>query len=68
MLGIWDRLFGTWCEPAVGVVLTSDVPSVARTHDGVAAQFGLVAELAFRRGQAEESAHPQRVGSHTVDG
>jgi alkylglycerol monooxygenase len=45
MLGVWDRLFGTWLEPAKGDVLRADVPSICRTHDGVAAQFGLVAEL-----------------------
>jgi alkylglycerol monooxygenase len=51
MLGVWDRLFGTWLEPAKGDVLRADVPSICRTHDGVAAQFGLVAELgrALRR-------------------
>lgn len=46
MLGVWDRLFGTWLEPAKGDALRADVPSICRTHDGVSAQFGLVAELA----------------------
>jgi sterol desaturase/sphingolipid hydroxylase (fatty acid hydroxylase superfamily)/uncharacterized membrane protein len=46
MLGVWDRLFGTWLEPLAGERLRVDVPSICRTHDGVAAQWGLVAELA----------------------
>jgi sterol desaturase/sphingolipid hydroxylase (fatty acid hydroxylase superfamily) len=45
MLGIWDRLFGTWLPPAKGDVLSADAPSVCRTHDGVQSQFGLLAEL-----------------------
>lgn len=46
MLGIWDRLFGTWLEPEKGDALRADVPSIARTHNGVAAQWGLIVELA----------------------
>lgn len=46
MLGIWDRLLGTWLEPAVGEPLGADVPSISRTHDGVRTQWGLIAELA----------------------
>lgn len=46
MLGIWDRLFGTWLEPRAGEKLCADVPSIARTHDGVRTQWGLVRELA----------------------
>jgi sterol desaturase/sphingolipid hydroxylase (fatty acid hydroxylase superfamily) len=46
MLGIWDRLFGTWLEPRKDDTLRADVPSICRTHDGVTAQLGLVAELA----------------------
>jgi alkylglycerol monooxygenase len=51
MLGIWDRLFGTWLEPPPGDTLRTDVPSISRTHDGVAAQWSLIAELgrALRR-------------------
>jgi sterol desaturase/sphingolipid hydroxylase (fatty acid hydroxylase superfamily) len=45
MLGIWDRLFGTWLEPARGDVMRADVPSISRTHDGVRTQWGLIAEL-----------------------
>ncbi len=45
MLGIWDRLFGTWREPTSLDDLRADVPSIARTHDGVRTQWGLVAEL-----------------------
>jgi alkylglycerol monooxygenase len=45
MLGIWDRLLGTWHEPAPGEVLRADVPSISRTHDGVRTQWGLIAEL-----------------------
>jgi sterol desaturase/sphingolipid hydroxylase (fatty acid hydroxylase superfamily) len=45
MLGIWDRLFGTWLEPSRGDALRSDVPSICRTHDGVSAQLGLINEL-----------------------
>ena len=41
MLGIWDRLFGTWCEPAKGEALRADVPSICRTHDGVTTQWNL---------------------------
>ena len=48
MLGIWDRLFGTWKEPAPDTVLGADVPSISRTHDAVATQFGLIAELGRR--------------------
>ena len=46
MLGVWDRLFGTWLEPAPGEAWRADVPSISRTHDGVKAQWGLLAELA----------------------
>lgn len=46
MLGIWDRMFGTWLEPEKGFTLNADVPSICRTHDGVSAQWGLVRELA----------------------
>ncbi len=52
MLGIWDRMFGTWLEPARGDELHADVPSIARTHDGVRAQLGLVVELAREVGRA----------------
>jgi sterol desaturase/sphingolipid hydroxylase (fatty acid hydroxylase superfamily) len=52
MLGVWDRLFGTWLEPAPGTELVADVPTVCRTHDGVAAQFGLFAELGHQVGEA----------------
>lgn len=52
MLGIWDRLFGTWLEPPRGDELHDDVPSIARTHDGVRAQLGLVLELARVVGRA----------------
>jgi alkylglycerol monooxygenase len=45
MLGVWDRIFGTWCEPPKGEAMRADLPSVARTHDGVTAQWGLMAEL-----------------------
>jgi sterol desaturase/sphingolipid hydroxylase (fatty acid hydroxylase superfamily) len=45
MLGIWDRLFGTWLEPARGERLRSDLPTICRTHNGVEAQWGLVREL-----------------------
>ncbi len=45
MLGIWDRLFGTWMEPDPACVLRPDLPSISRTHDGVRAQWGLIAEL-----------------------
>lgn len=45
MLAIWDRMFGTWREPAREDVLHADVPSICRTHDGVSAQWGLVREL-----------------------
>ncbi|MBI5515149.1 MAG: sterol desaturase family protein [Deltaproteobacteria bacterium] len=48
MLAVWDRLLGTWSEPPAGEELRRDVPSVARTHDGVSAQWGLVVELAQR--------------------
>ncbi len=46
MLGIWDRMFGTWLEPPQDVTLRQDVASISRTHDGVSAQWGLVRELA----------------------
>lgn len=46
MLGIWDRLFGTWQEPKKGEALRLEVPSISRTHNGVAAQWSLIAELA----------------------
>ncbi len=46
MLGIWDRLFGTWLEPPPGDALRPDVPSISRTHNGVVAQWGLIRELA----------------------
>jgi sterol desaturase/sphingolipid hydroxylase (fatty acid hydroxylase superfamily) len=46
MLGIWDRIFGTWLEPSKGDELRADVPSICRTHDGVSAQLGLIVELA----------------------
>ncbi len=46
MLGVWDRLFGTWLEPPPGDTLHPDVPSISRTHDGVSAQWGLIRELA----------------------
>lgn len=46
MLGIWDRLLGTWLEPIPGEPIRSDVPSISRTHDGVRTQFGLIRELA----------------------
>jgi sterol desaturase/sphingolipid hydroxylase (fatty acid hydroxylase superfamily) len=53
MLGVWDRLFGTWLEPAPGDALRVDLPSICRTHNGVTAQWGLVAELArVMRGRA----------------
>lgn len=45
MLGVWDRLFGTWREPPPGDVLRADLPSISRTHNGVSAQWGLVLEL-----------------------
>ncbi len=45
MLGIWDRLFGTWLEPVRGEPLRADVPSISRTHDGVTAQWSLIAEF-----------------------
>ena len=51
MLGIWDRMFGTWLEPAPNEELHHDVPSIARTHDGVRTQWGLVAELAKTLGR-----------------
>ncbi len=46
MLGIWDRMFGTWLEPEPGEAMRRDVPSISRTHDGVTTQFTLVLELA----------------------
>lgn len=51
MLGIWDRLFGTWLEPPPGDTMRVDVPSISRTHDGVVAQWSLIRELgqALRR-------------------
>lgn len=45
MLGIWDRLFGTWREPPPGDTLRADLPSISRTHNGVSAQWGLILEL-----------------------
>jgi sterol desaturase/sphingolipid hydroxylase (fatty acid hydroxylase superfamily) len=45
MLGIWDRLFGTWLELPPGEPLRADLPSICRTHNGVRAQWGLVVEL-----------------------
>lgn len=45
MLGIWDRIFGTWKEPEKNFTLNADVPSISRTHDGVSAQWGLMREL-----------------------
>jgi sterol desaturase/sphingolipid hydroxylase (fatty acid hydroxylase superfamily) len=51
MLGIWDRLFGTWLEPSDE--LRADLPSISRTHDGVRAQWGLIVELARNVSAAE---------------
>lgn len=45
MLGVWDRLFGTWLLPEKGGSLHDDAPSICRTHNGVSAQFGLLIEL-----------------------
>ena len=45
MLGIWDRLFGTWLEPPPGDTLRADIPSISRMHDGVSTQLGLIREL-----------------------
>ncbi|MBI4345405.1 MAG: sterol desaturase family protein [Elusimicrobia bacterium] len=45
MFTFWDRLFGTYRPHDLSQPLKKDVPTVSRMHDGVAAQWSLMAEL-----------------------
>jgi sterol desaturase/sphingolipid hydroxylase (fatty acid hydroxylase superfamily) len=45
MLTVWDRLFGTYREPAPGEVLGAELPTICRMHDAVTAPWSLMGEL-----------------------
>lgn len=45
MFTFWDRLFGTYRPHDPAEPLRSDMPTICRMHDGVSAQWSLMAEL-----------------------